>query len=454
MNASELNRQLLFYGYTEATDFLKNSPLNRYLYKQFLNIMPKYGIDIPMVQLFNEIYYQCVRMNYDGTPGVEIKQRYFVEELDWIKSVPAGSLIFVVVWAILKTKRELTFHEECFLSQMTPYIENNELYEIGRTIYTELRYLEIEIPDPFPTLTCRIDSVPKFEIVSIEDRHRSLTDMINSSVESRLRLGNQFFEMQEHTDAWETVTSNYSHSVIEKYVRLYTNPDDQIELIVRILTTIPRDNDNNLDGFLRELIGNIKTGNFEPEDARSGRVRDNYHEPDEQQDLEYNMALYKASCDEEIDVVGDLKQERDNLRARIDDLQKSHEMELAKMEAQYKAEIDKIRKERNKLAHEPEANKEQVPATETKELTLTLSEVAAFVKERFSKSGANEICTLLYSKAAEHSYLGEETFKLIEGIIPAIIKRDKPQNNVDIQHAGQVNVSPQQVITHLKEEGK
>ena len=129
-------------------------------------------------------------------------------------------------------------------------------------------------------------------------------------------------------------------------------------------------------------------------------------------------------------------------------------MELAKKDAQYKAEIDKIKKERNKLAHEPEVRKEQVSANEPKELMLTLTEIAAFVKERFSKSGANEICTLLYSKASEHDYFGEDTFKLIEGIIPAIIKRDKPQNNVDISNAGVVNINPQQAITQLKEEEK
>ena len=45
MNASELNRQLLFYGYSEVTDYLKNSPLNRYIYKKFLTILPEYGIN-------------------------------------------------------------------------------------------------------------------------------------------------------------------------------------------------------------------------------------------------------------------------------------------------------------------------------------------------------------------------------------------------------------------------
>lgn len=419
MNASELSRQLLYCGHTELSDYLKNSPLNRYLYKQFLNIIPKYEIDVPMVQLYNEIYYQCVRLNYDGTPGVEIKQRYFVEELDWIQSKPAGNLIFIVVWAILKAKKKLTFQEDCFLSQMTPYIENNEMVEIGRTIYTELRYLEIQIPDPFPTLTCPLDGIPKFEIV--KERNRSLNDLINASVEKKLNLENQFFELHEHMQAWRTVTSDYSHSVIESYVRLYSSAEDQLELIDRIQKTLPRDEIINLDGFFKDLVGKIKTGNFNLE----------------------------GSCEEEI--VDDLKEERDCLKAQIDELHKSHEMELAKMEAQFKAEIDKIKKERNKLAHEPETSQEQVPANGTKELTLTLSEITAFVKERFSKSGADEICTMLYGKAAEHGYLGENTFKLIDGIVPAVIERDKPLHKVDISQANQVNINPQEVVNHFEE---
>lgn len=434
MNASELSRQLLFYGYNEVTDYLKNSPLNRYIYKLFLQVLPQCNIDTPMVRLFNEIYYQCVRVNYDGTPGVEIEPRYIKEEEDWLNSTSAAQLVFCIVWVLLRLKRNQTFHEECFVSQIKPFVESGGFLDVAHTMYTELRYVNMEIPETFPTLTCPIDGIPKFEIHEDSD---------------------QFLELLRYTKAWKTVTSNYSHSVIEDLVRLYDRTEERLELIDRIQKSLPRDEIINQDGFFKDLVSRIKTGNFDPEDSFTGKHSSKSpHEPDENDDFRYNMALYKASSEEEIDVVGDLKQERDSLKARIEELQKSHEKELARMEAQYKAEIEKVRIERNKLAHEPAAVKEQIPATEPKGMTLTLSEIAAFVRERFSKSGADEICTMLYGKAAEHRCLDEDTFKLIDAIVPAVIERDKPHNKIDFTNAQQVNISPGQVINNISEEGK
>ena len=447
MTASELSRQLLFYGYDEATDFLKNSPLNRYLYKKFLLLLPEYGINVPMVTFFNEMYYQCVRVNYDGTPGVDIEKRYIAEEEERLKSQIATNIVFSVVWAVLKSKRDLTFHEDCFLSQLNFYIEDCGLKDVAKTLYTEIRYFDIEIPNSFPTLTCPIGEIPQFEVV--KSRTRSLTDMINASVESKLGMGNQYFELNEHYEAWNTVTGNYSHSIIEKLVRLYTNPEEQLGVITRINISLPKGYEKT-ERFLRDLENRIKIGNFDHEDAISGRDMKDYHEPDEQQDFEYSRALSRASNEEERDIVDDLKQECDNLKARIDEIQKSHEMEQAKMEAQYKAEIEKIRKERIMLAHAPEVKPE--PETKPKELTLTLTEIADHVKARFSKSGADEICTLLYGKAAEHGYLGEETFKLIDGIVPAVLKRDKPQQTIEIPKVQQVNINPQTVINKIQDQ--
>ena len=448
MNASELSRQLLFYGYEEVTDYLKNSPMNRYLYKMFLRVLPQCDIKVPMVTLFNEIYYQCVRVNYDGAPGVDIQQRYLAEEENWLQSKRAADLVFAVVWAVLKVKRDQTFHEDCFLSQLDPLMGSNEMCDVAHTIQTEFRYVGMEVPNPFPTLTCPLDGIPKFEVV--KDRHRSLDDIIHASVESKLGLDNQFFELQEHTTAWMTVTSNYSHAVIEKLVRLYSKPEDQLELIDRIQKTLPRDEIIKQDGFIKDLVSRIKTGNFESDGAQMVK---NEAENGELQ-VTYYAALYRDSLKKEKDVVEELKQERDSLLAQIEALKKIHEMEMARMEAKYKAEVQSIKEERNKLAHEPAVKAEPEAISKPKELTLTLSEIAVFVKDRFSSSGANEICTMLYGKAAEHNFLGEDTFKVIDGIVPAVLKRDVPHTKIDIPTAQQVNINPQQVINQAKEEDK
>lgn len=88
MNAAELNRLLLFHGQNDVTDFLRSSPLNRFLYKKLLGVLSASGIAVPAVKLFNDIYYQCARVNYDGMPGVDVGRRYWSEAAGW--TAPRG----------------------------------------------------------------------------------------------------------------------------------------------------------------------------------------------------------------------------------------------------------------------------------------------------------------------------------------------------------------------------
>lgn len=444
MNASELSRQLLFYGYEEVTDYLKNSPMNRYLYKMFLKVLPQCDIKVPMVTLFNEIYYQCVRVNYDGAPGVNIEQRYLAEEEKWLQSKRAADLVFAVVWAVLKVKRDQTFHEDCFLSQLDPLMGSNEMSDVAHTIHTEFRYMGMEVPHPFPTLTCPLDGIPKFEVV--KDRPRSLDDMIHASVESKLGLENQFFELQEHTTAWMTVTSNYSHAVIEKLVRLYSKPEDQLELIDRIQKTLPRDEIIKQDGFIKDLVSKIKTGNFDPDDAQMVKNGDEHGELQ----VLYHAALYRDSLKKEKDVVEELKQERDSLLAQIEALKKSHEMEMARMEAKYENAIKELER---KHQHKDTTNKPS--DIELHESSFTIEEMVMHVKERFSEAGANEFIGMFYRVGLAHGFISDEKLcQLIDGIIPTIQERNSRHMNIDINTAQQVNVNPQQVINQVKEGDK
>ena len=117
-------------------------------------------------------------------------------------------------------------------------------------------------------------------------------------------------------------------------------------------------------------------------------------------------------------------------------------MELARMEAKYEKAVKAL---------EDTAKIEETVENATNELALTVSEMAAHVKERFSKAGAEEFITMYYRLAMKHGNLDEETCKIIDGIVPAVIERDKSHQTIEIPQAGQVNISPQQVHNHMKD---
>jgi hypothetical protein len=77
---------------------------------------------------------------------------------------------------------------------------------------------------------------------------------------------------------------------------------------------------------------------------------------------------------------------------------------------------------------------------------LSVSEMIEIVKERFSKSGADEFYGMISNLAVKHGCMNEAMWQMIDGIVPAVIERDKPRQTVRIPHAAQVNINPQRVI--------
>lgn len=94
---------------------MRNSPLNRFIYKQLLTVRQQYNIDIPILTLLNEVYYQCVHIQNDRTPGEDIEKRFLEEGVEWLGSRDATMVVFVIAWALFLRKRNLTFHEDVFL---------------------------------------------------------------------------------------------------------------------------------------------------------------------------------------------------------------------------------------------------------------------------------------------------------------------------------------------------
>ena len=77
---------------------------------------------------------------------------------------------------------------------------------------------------------------------------------------------------------------------------------------------------------------------------------------------------------------------------------------------------------------------------------LHLDDVADYVKKRFSRSGGEEVSTMLYHLAVSNGSLAEETFAQIDSIIPAIMERDAPNQVFKVAHVEQFNNNPGTVV--------
>lgn len=440
MTASELNRKLLFFGQNDVTDFLRNSPLNRFLYKKLLGILSASGIGVPAVTLFNEMYYQCTRVNYDGMPGVDIGQRYWSEAANWIDSSEGAQLVFCAVWAVLGAKRNHTFHEECFLGALAPYLRNSVFVRFAEELAGELRLSGISVPDRFPVMTCPVSEVVSGFTLTKEQGK----GFWGYSDPARLNLEDAWRK------TWEKVTCDYSHSVIEQYVRLYSDQEDQLKLISCMKTPLYSKTHSERLHFLTDLSQRIATGSFDPSERP---LLQPAASPDAEMEgsgeFQFDLGLDGTEESRNLDMAMRYREERDALSSQMEEMRKAHAMELARVEAKYKAELETLRAENDRLIRWPlkkRDNQPPLPRQGSDVLVFSLHDVASHVKERFSRSGGEEVCTMLYRFAVEYGNLSEETFRLIDGIVPAILKRDLPHQTFEFPNVQQFNNNPGTVV--------
>ena len=439
MTAAQLNRKLLFSGYGEVTDFLRNSPLNRHLYKKVLGVLSASGIAVPVVTLFNEIYYQCVRVNYDGTPGVDLERRYWSEEEAWIGSADGAQLVFCVVWALLGGKPAFTFQEECFLSALAPHIRNSALREFADELPREIRSCGFSVPDRFPVMTCPASDLPIFtDKGGGPNRFWGLDDPAYITIEATRR---------EVHDAWATVTCGFTHSVIGQYVRLYAGQDDQLRLLACMESALNQGEAKEHGAFFKDLALRITTGSFDPAEGSSLQpVGVSVMDADGREQL-FSLDLDDGG-DGSLDLARQYRQERDVLKEQLEEMRKSHAMELAHLEARYRAEIKELLEENSRFIRwsRKKAGAWKPAGAASGGLVLHLDDVADYVKKRFSRSGGEEVSTMLYHLAVSSGSLAEETFAQIDSIIPAIMERDAPNQVFKVAHVEQFNNNPGTVV--------
>ena len=449
MTVSELSRKLLFCGYDDITDYLRNSTLNRYLYKQLLVLLPERQISTPIEQVLREIYYQSIRVRFDNKPGIDVSKRYLDEAEQWLGSRDAAILVFEYVWALFNLRNQLSFQEECFIERLRPLLQPYNYQDHLEGILNDLHYREIYVPYEFEPMPCPVNEAPKVYEPDNEGEplFKRMVDRLFYSYGPYVTWGE---------NVWRELTDNFSHSSIEKYVGVYKDASDQLTLLELIEFACPRKEREKHQDFFYMLKASIQANENAEEKSVFFQIE---HEDKNGRHTDRSGFVGKAASEyldnfarELRNTAEQYKQERDEIRSIYAEQMRNHAKEKARMEAKFQAELEEMRQRLEQSTIASQAPVVEAPLMETavedaspKELTLTVSEIVSDVKERFSKQGATELSTMLYRMATKHRYLDESLWVLIESIDTAIEKRDALRQTFNIPSAQQVNINNETV---------
>lgn len=420
MTASELHRKLLFCGYDDLTAYLNDNPVNRYIHKQLLGLCTKYNINVPMVTLFNEIYYVCLKIQSDRRPGEEVQKRYIREEEEWLESRDAAMLVISMVWAIIQMKQKQSFNDECFLMQITQAVKKNLYVTSANDLMHYMKSQEVFTPSLFKTLTTPIDSIPK-SVYTTKD------------------------------NPWRAITDNLSSGAIEWYVSLYHHIPFQIDVFERIYDAFTVEERNNNDAFLRQLRVDIENGGYLPGTKRFNEIHTEVEYTlmsDDEIDYKFSMGLARAMDEEvaESDTVEKLKQERDEAVRMCEEHKKMHELDLARLGAEI-AELKKQLQHKTEVSA-PLEQEESNDGQTSSAIQITVEEMIDYVKREFSQQSAIEFSLMLYSMGTEKNYINKDFNALVNSILAAVKQRDARNQTFEMPNVQQFNNNPQNVYNN------
>ena len=386
-SASELRRIMLFNGYSDVTDYLKNSPINRWIYKDLLTLLPAEGIEVPVVKIFREIYYQLVSIPLDKHPGADIGKRYLDECSAWLSSDSAANLVFCLVEALGKG--------------LIDYMESVGIFTPG-------------VIEPMPI---NVFDIP-YEYCTPRRVEHSFLESI------KMALGFKVRKSDETGNPWMVITDNFSFDRIEWYIKLYKTAMEQESLLDLMQESCTESDLIHYAITIQDLRRLIQHGMYDPVAFRAA-VGDT---ADEVADSLLGDSVTAGVADSVTTEVAD-----------------SVTAEVADSVTAGVAGDSLSGGEADDTLSGGVAD-DSVTLGMLDDLKLSVSEMIEIVKERFSKSGADEFYGMISNLAVKHGWMNESLWKMIDGIVPAVIERDKPRQTVRIPHAAQVNINPQRVI--------
>ncbi len=227
MTSSELHRKLLYCGFDNISAYTSKSPINRYMNQLLLDVCREYQIEVGVLSLFNEIYYQCVRIQYDGKPDIGVYKRYMIESRAWLKSDQAAELVFCMVWAIYKRRKYYNSQGDILIQKIKSFIADSEFMKTANRFVQYMEENNLHTPSLFSAMPIPVKQIPKRIDLKY---HTSMT--LKEKIFS-------FFSLQVESSAkdfnpWRNVTDNYSNNVILFYIKLYRDRESQLALLERI----------------------------------------------------------------------------------------------------------------------------------------------------------------------------------------------------------------------------
>ena len=264
------------------------------------------------------------------------------------------------------------------------------------------------------------------------------------------------YQLEANMNPWRVVTNNFSRSSIENYIRLYDEPEDQLALLKRIEEACPKKeyatHESDFEDIRRYIKACVFLANYEPDRAsRLKPIAETQEEYDRMFAIGYEQTMEAAESDK----AEQYRQECNTLRYQMEEQRKAYEENIAAIENRHQLEIEELKHLLSENVKPDvkgvirEVEKIVVAAPSGKSLTAV--EMAAHMKAQFSKSAAEEFVNMYYHLAMQSGNIDEETAKLIDSIVPEILRRDVPTTNIDVATAHQVNVNPQTVVNHERE---
>lgn len=409
MTASELHRKLIYCGYTDLSDYLNESPANRYIYNKVIDLLSQHQINVPIVTLFNEVYYQCVRIQCDGNPGEDVSKRYLAEEERWLNSRQAAELVFCLMWVLVKRKKQLSFNEDCFISRLTPLLSKSGFMHLAEEFlhYTESE--KIYSLGMFKPMTCPVKEIP----MRIDNEHPGWLHISKPSVVH---------------NPWREITDGFSQNTIKWYVDLYTKREDRIALLMRIAKACNSEEYKRLDDFFLRQKKEINAGNFISSNMKMFQV--------------YGNSMYPADIHEGYILVTK-KDEEQTLEYKTRKIAELKD-EKAALEERYQSEIEKLKKQLEQ--------QQSQPSDDSKEMSFSVSEMVAQVKECFDEMAAYQFCNMIYTLVINHGNIDKEALALLASVIPDIKQRDYIRQTLNFYQTDQVNVHSEVENKYMAEE--